>query len=118
MFKDLMGLGSLMKQAQQIGGKMQEMNEELKGVRVEGSAGAGMVEIEANGQMEFLACRIDPKLIEDGDKELLEDMVITAANDALGKARQAHAEAMQSVTGGLDLPGLKEAMDNMQNPTT
>jgi hypothetical protein len=113
-----MGLGSIMKQAQEIGGKMKEMNEELKGVRIKGSAGAGMVEIEANGQMEFLSCRIDPKLIADGDQELLEDMVTTAANDAIAKARQAHSEAMQSVTGGMDLPGLQEAMDKMQHPTT
>jgi len=110
MFKGLSGLGSLMKQAQQIGGQMEKLNEELQNRRATGSAGAGMVEIEVNGLLEVLKCKIDPTLIAGGDGELIEDMVSAAMNQAVAKGRALHAEAMKDLTGGLELPGLDEAM--------
>ena len=110
MFKGLANLGSLMKQAQEMGGKMKELQEELKSRRTTGSAGGGMVEVEINGANEILSCKIDDALISGGDRELLEDMVVTATNQAIAKAKAMHAEAMQSLTGGLNLPGLDEAM--------
>lgn len=113
MFKGLSGLGSILKQAQEIGGRMKALNEELKSRRVTGSAGGGMVEIEVNGLHEVLGCRIDPQLVADGDRELLEDLVATAANQAMAKAQQLHAEAMQSITGDLNMPGLNEAMGKL-----
>lgn len=113
MFKGLANLGSLMKQAQEMGGKMKSLQEELKARRVTGSAGGGMVEIEINGASEILSCKIDETLLAGGDRELLEDMVVTAANQALAKAKAMHAEAMQSLTGGLNLPGLDEAMSKL-----
>lgn len=111
MFKGLANLGSLLKQAQQMGGRMQEINQRMKAQRATGSAGGGMVEIEVNGLAEVLRCRIDEGLIAGGDRELIEDLVVTAVNQAMTKTKQMHAEAMQSLTGGMSLPGLDEAME-------
>jgi hypothetical protein len=110
MFKGLASIGSLMKQAQEMGGKMKELQEELKSHRATGSAGGGMVDIEINGANEILSCKIEESLLASGDRELLEDMIVTATNQALAKAKEMHAEAMKSLTGGLNLPGLDEAM--------
>lgn len=110
MFKGLANLGSLLKQAQQMGGRMQELNERMKTQRATGSSGGGMVEVEVNGLAEVLRCRIDEGLIAGGDRELIEDLVVTAVNQAMTKTKQMHAEAMQSLTGGMSLPGLDEAM--------
>lgn len=113
MLKGLGNLAGLMKQAQQIGGQMQGLNEELKTKRAVGSAGAGMVEIEMNGLLEVLSCHIDPKLVSENDRELLEDLVAAATNQAVSKARELHAEALKSMTGGLELPGLEDALNKL-----
>lgn len=110
MFKGIGGLGSLLKQASQISSKMEGLNEELRAHRVTGSAGGGMVEIEVNGLVEVLNCRIDPILVAQGDAEMLEDLVVGAVNQAVAKAKQIHAESLKSMTGGLPLPGLDDAM--------
>lgn len=113
MFKGLGGLGnlaSLVKQAQEMGGRMQGLTDELRQRRVTGSAGGGLVEIEANGLGELLKCKLDPELVEKRDRELLEDLVIAAANQALEKAKQEHAEAMRGLAGGINLPGFDEAL--------
>ena len=110
MFKGLVGLGSLLKQAQQISGRMQGLGEELKKRRATGSAGGGMVEIEVNGLMEVLRCSIDQTLIAGGDRELIEDLVATAVNQAVAKGKQLHGEAVKELTGGLNLPGLDDAL--------
>ena len=110
MFKELAGLGSLLKQAQEISGRMKGLSEELRGRRATGSAGGGMVEVEVNGLLEVLHCRIDPQLFAQGDRELIEDLVAAAVNQAVAKGRQLHAEAMKSLTGGLDIPGLDETL--------
>jgi nucleoid-associated protein EbfC len=110
MFKGISNLATLLKNAQHIGGKMQELNEELKRRRVTGTAGGGMVEIEANGIMEMLRCRIDPQVFVQGDRELIEDLVVAAVNDAIVQGKQMHAEMARSLTGGISLPGLEEAL--------
>jgi DNA-binding YbaB/EbfC family protein len=111
MFKGLANFGSLLKQAQQFGGQMSRMTEEMRQCRVLGTAGGGMVEIEVNGLMEVLRCRIDPKLITQNDRELLEDMVAAAVNQAISKGKQLHADKVRELTGGLPLPGgLTEAL--------
>ncbi|MBN2024619.1 MAG: YbaB/EbfC family nucleoid-associated protein [Pirellulales bacterium] len=92
---------------------MQGLAEELKCRRATGAAGGGMVEIEVNGAGEVLACRMEPPLVAGGDRELIEDLVVTAVNQALGKAKQLHAEAMQSLAGNLNVPGLDEAMGKL-----
>ncbi|MEN6451472.1 MAG: YbaB/EbfC family nucleoid-associated protein [Thermoguttaceae bacterium] len=105
MFKGLSNLGSLLKQAQQIGGQMGQITEEMRKRRVTGAAGGGMVEIEVNGLMEVLRCRIDPQLSAQNDRELIEDLVVAAVNQAITKGKQMHAEALRDLTGGLPLPG-------------
>jgi DNA-binding YbaB/EbfC family protein len=110
---NLANLPALIKQAQEMGGKMQQLTAELKTKRVTGAAGGGRVEVEANGLGEALAVRIDPALIEKQDRELLEDLLPAAFNAAQQKAKEAHAEAMQQLTGGLQLPGLSEALGGL-----
>ncbi len=110
MFKGIGGLGSLLKQASQISSKMEGLNEELRNRKATGSAGGGMVEIEVNGLVEVLNCRIEPTLLAQGDTELLEQLVAGAVNQAVTKAKQIHAECVKSITGGIDLPGLDSAM--------
>jgi nucleoid-associated protein EbfC len=105
MFKGLANLGALLKQAQHIGGQMDQLTEEMRKRRVTGTAGGGMVEIEVNGLMEALRCRIDPQLITQNDRELLEDLVTAAINQAIAKGKQMHADAVRNLTGGLPLPG-------------
>ena len=110
MFKELSGLGSLLRHAQEIGGRMQGLTDELRKLRATGSAGGGMVEIEVNGLVEVLCCHIDPKLLAQADQELLEDLVATAVTQAVAKAKELHAETVRSLTGGLSFPGLEQAM--------
>jgi nucleoid-associated protein EbfC len=105
VFKGLANLGTLLKQAQQLGGQMGQLTEEMRKRRVTGTAGAGMVEIEVNGLMEVLRCSIDPQLLAQNDRELIEDLVVAAVNQAIGKGKQMHADSIRDITGGLPLPG-------------
>lgn len=109
----LANLGSMLKQAQQMGGRLQQIAEELKTKRVEGTAGGGLVTVEVNGAGEVLSCRIDPSLITAGDRELIEDLVPAAMNQALAKSRELHAEAMKSLTAGLDMPGMNDMLSQL-----
>ena len=103
--KDLM---KMMKQAQEIQGRMQQMQEELAALLVEGRSGGGLVKVTLNGKMEARAVKIDPSLLKPEDVEMLEDLILAALQDAKGKAEQALQEKMQEVTGGLPLPpGMK-----------
>jgi nucleoid-associated protein EbfC len=113
MFKGLANLGSLLKQAQQLGGHMEKFTEEMKNRRTTGTAGGGMVEIELNGLLEVLKCRIEPELVARGDREMIEDLVVAAINQAIGKGKQLHATAIRELTGGLQLPGLQEALEKL-----
>jgi DNA-binding protein YbaB len=69
-----------------------------------------MVEVDVNGLAEVLAVRIDPSLVAKGDREMIEDLLPVAFNAAQQKAREMHAQAMQSFTGGLTIPGLQEVL--------
>ncbi|MEM9657385.1 MAG: YbaB/EbfC family nucleoid-associated protein, partial [Planctomycetota bacterium] len=83
---NLANLPALMKQAQEMGGKLQQLNEELRKKKVTGAAGAGLVEVDANGAGEVSAVRIDPSLIEKQDGEIIEDLLPAAINAASQKA--------------------------------
>ena len=107
---NLANLGSMLKQAQQVGSRLQEISAQLRTKRAVGTSGAGLVEVEVNGLGEVLHVRIDPDLFAKGDREMIEDLLPAAFNAAQQKARQLHAEAMRSVTGGLPLPGLEDAI--------
>ena len=116
MFKglgNLANLGALMKQAQEMGNRMQALGEELKTKRATGSAGGGLVEVEVNGLAEVISVRIDPSLIEKQDREMIEDLLPAACNAAQQKAKQLHAEAMASLTGGIQVPGLQDALSQL-----
>jgi nucleoid-associated protein EbfC len=106
VFKGIANLGAMLKQAQQLGGQVGQLTEEMRKRRVTGAAGGGMVEIEVNGLMEVLRCHIDPQLFAQNDCELLEDLVTAAVNQAISKGKQMHAESLRDLTGGLPLPGM------------
>lgn len=110
MLGGLGNLTSLIKQAKQLEGRLAGVGDELRGKRATGIAGGGMVELEVNGLEEVLRCKIDPSLISSGDRELLEDLVCAAANQAIGKAKQLHADAMRNLAGGFGMPGVDEAL--------
>lgn len=116
MFKglgNLANIGALMKQAQEMGGRMQALQEELKSKRASGSAGGGLVEVDVNGLGEALAVRIDPSLVEKGEHEMIEDLLPAAFNAAQTKAKQMHAEAMQALAGGLPIAELSDALSQL-----
>lgn len=115
MFKSLGNIANMMKQAQEMKSRMAELEANLAQVRVKGSAGGGMVNVEANGQQKILFVRIDEKLLTTDDREMLEDLIAAATNDALNLAKQAAAEQMSEITGGLNLPGMEEMMQQL-NP--
>ena len=97
----------MMQQAQQMQGKLAELQEELAKRSVSGSAGGGMVTVEADGKGTVRRIRIDPSLITGGDVELIEDLVTVAVGDAQQKAAAMGAEEMARLAGGLGIPGLK-----------
>lgn len=100
---NLKGLGDLMRQAQKMQAEMERLQEEAAGRRVEGSAGGGMVTAVANGRGELVSVRIDPEAAAE-DREMLQDLVVAAANDALRKARDLMRQEMGRLVGGLGLP--------------
>ncbi|HKU08706.1 MAG TPA: YbaB/EbfC family nucleoid-associated protein [Bradyrhizobium sp.] len=94
----------MMKQAAQLQSKMQAMQDELGNVEVEGISGGGMVSVRMTAKMEVKAVKIDPSLLKPEDREIVEDLVVTALADARRKAEVAMQEKMQSLAGGLGLP--------------
>ena len=101
------GLGNLMKQAQQMQENLQKAQEELVNVEVTGESGGGMVAVVMNGRHDVKRVTIDPALVGE-DKEMLEDLVAAAVNDAVRKVETAVQEHMSEVTSGLNLPpGMK-----------
>ena len=96
-------LAGLMKQAQQMQDNMRRMQEELAQVEVEGQSGAGLVKVVITCRNDVKRVTIDPSLLAD-DKDMLEDLVVAAMNDALRKAEQTAQEKMGSVTAGMPLP--------------
>ena len=115
MFKGLGDLASIMKQAPQMGSMMQDVAQQLKTQRVVGSAGGGMVEVEANGAGDVLRVTIEPSLVENDEREMIEDLIPAAVNQALQKAKQLHADAMKDAAGGLNIPGLNQALGEISN---
>ncbi len=118
MFKQLAGLGALLKQARNLADRMKEIHEQLRAQRAVGSAGGGMVEVEVNGLSEVIHCRIDSQLLEQNDREMIEELVVAAANQAISKAKKLHVEALRSLTGGIDLPGFEAVAGDFLGPDT
>ena len=101
------GMGNLMKQAQQMQAKMQKAQEELAQMEVTGESGAGLVKVIMTGSHSVRRVNIDESLYED-DKEMIEDLVAAAFNDAVRRVEEQNKEKMGSLTGGMQLPpGMK-----------
>ncbi len=103
--KDMMGM---MKKAQELQGKMQEFQENLGSLIIEGQSGAGMVVVTMNGKGELKGLKIDPSLFKDDSVDILEDLIITAHNDAKQKTEAEVQSRMAEMTAGLPIPpGMK-----------
>jgi DNA-binding YbaB/EbfC family protein len=101
------GLGNLMKQAQKMQAELQKAQEEVAKAEVQGQSGGGLVKITINGKHEVRRVEIDESLIGD-DKEMLEDLVAAAMNDAVHRLEEHTRETMSGVTAGINLPpGIK-----------
>ena len=109
MFKGMGDMGKLVQQAQQMQAKMAEAQERLKTIEAEGSSGAGMVTSRATAEGEVRKLTVDPSLLSGGEeKEVLEDLIVAAVNDAIRKAREEGQAELAQVTEGLALPpGMK-----------
>src|SRR5271169_1436355 len=99
-----------MRNAGKLRESVEKATEALGQLQVEGTAGGGVVTAKVNGRLELISVRIDPKLLADGDAELLEDLVTAAVNQALSKARETAAKSITSLAGGLPLAGLSELL--------
>jgi DNA-binding YbaB/EbfC family protein len=112
MFGNLGQLASLLTKPQKLQEEMGKLQERLGKITAEGTAGGGMVTVKVNGKFAVLGCRLSDEALKLEDRELLEDLIVAAANQALGKAREAMAEETQRMAAelglpaGLSLPGL------------
>lgn len=97
-------LGQMMKQAQQMQENMQKMQEELASAEMTGQSAAGMITVTVTGKGEVKRLAIDPSLIKPDEKEVLEDLIVAAMNDARGKVDDFTKEKTQEAMGGLQLP--------------
>ena len=99
-------MGGLLKQAQKMQREMEKAQENLANIKVEGSAGGGMVTVTATAAQEILEVKIDPEVVDKEDVEMLEDLVLAAVNQAVANAKAKAEEEMGKVTGGM-MPNMK-----------
>ena len=99
-------MNNLMKQAQAMQKKMQNIQKEIEESEFEAAAGGGAVSVKVNGKREVLAINIKPEVVDPDDVEMLEDLVLSAVNEAMRKADEETANKMGKVTGGMNIPGL------------
>lgn len=98
----------MMKQAQELQGRMAELQGEIEQLEIEGRSGGGLVAVTLDGKGEMRALTIDASLLKPGEGEIVEDLIVAAHNDAKGKIESALQDKMKDLTGGLPLPpGLK-----------
>lgn len=99
-------INNLMKQAQAMQKQMEEMQKEVEAAEFEASVGGGAISVRVNGKKEVLGINIKPEVVYPDDVEMLEDLVLSAVNEALRKADEETANKMGKLTGGLKMPGL------------
>ncbi|XEC94856.1 YbaB/EbfC family nucleoid-associated protein [Paenibacillus tarimensis] len=99
-------MNQMMKQVKKMQEQMLKAQEELGNKTVEGSAGGGVVTVTANGHKKLLNIAIKPEAVDPDDVEMLQDLVLTAVNDALNKAEELSNQDMGKFTGGMKIPGL------------
>jgi DNA-binding YbaB/EbfC family protein len=100
------GLAGIFEQAQRLQEQMSRIQEELGSRTVEASAGGGMVTVTMNGRLEVVRVAIEPSVLESGDREMLQDLIVAAVNAAIRKAQALVADEMKKLTGGFKVPGL------------
>jgi|UPI0001D8F186 DNA-binding YbaB/EbfC family protein len=100
------GLAGIMKQAQMMQQKMAKLQEEAANRTAEATAGGGAVTAVVSGKNQIVSLAIKPEAVDPEDVEMLQDLVVTAVNEALKKVQSQFAEEMSKVTGGLNIPGL------------
>jgi hypothetical protein len=99
-------MGKMMKQAQQLQSKMVKLQEEMASKTVETTSGGGMVKVVANGKQQVVSIEIEKEVVDPEDVEMLQDLVLSAVNDALIKSQEMVSQEMSKLTGGLNIPGL------------
>ena len=104
MFGGKGGMGNLMKQAQQMQDRMQKVQEEIANTEVTGESGAGLVKITITGSHSVRRVEIDPSLMEEDEKDMLEDLIAAAFNDASRRIEETQKDKMAGVTGGMQMP--------------
>ena len=103
------GMNNIIKKAQELQSQMEKAQQDLSSIEIEGQAGGGMITAKVNGHKELITLNIDPEVLQE-DKEMVEDLIVAAVNQALQNAGKAAEEKMNSLTGGLagkiKLPGM------------
>ena len=100
------GMQNLMRQANQLQMKIKKLQEELDQREYDGTSGGGAVSVKVRGENKIVGLKISEDVMKSGDVDMLQDLILTAANDALKKAKETHAAEMEKVTGGFGMPGL------------
>lgn len=99
-------MGQMMKQVQQMQKRMEDAQKEIEESTVTATSGGGMVEVKANGKKQIISIKIDPEAVDPEDVEILQDMVLTAVNDAISQVEKLSEEKLGKITGGMNLPGI------------
>ena len=99
------GMKGLMKQAQQMQEKMKDMEDELKNLRIKGSASGNLVEVEANGKKEIISIKINPSILEE-EIDMIEDLILASIKQTYQNVDNEVGDKMQSITGGMNIPGM------------
>lgn len=100
------GMQQLMKQANQMQNRMKKLQEELKTREFEGTAGGGGVLVKVNGETLLTSIEIQEEVMSDGDREMLQDLILAATNDAIKLAKETSQKEMDKITGGFNMPGM------------
>jgi nucleoid-associated protein EbfC len=103
-----MDVTSIMQQAQQMQAKLIRIQQDLAHKTVQGSAGGGMVTVTVNGRGEILAVSIEKEMISPGEADMLQDLIVAAANDGLRRAKELSRQEMGKLTGGMNIPGISD----------
>ena len=107
MTKGMGDMGNMMKQVAKMQQQMEEIQKQLAETIVEGSAGGGMVKVTASGTGEIKSIKIEKEVVNPDDVEMLEDLILSAVNQAKEKAAEVQGKSVGMLTGGLNIPGLK-----------
>lgn len=100
-----MNMNNLMKQAQKMQKQMEKMQEELESKTIETTAGGGAIKVIITGKKEIKEIKINPEVVDPDDVEMLEDLVLSAVNEAIRQAEDISSSEMNKITGGLNVPG-------------